>query len=308
MQITNKLPFNLVQNKFDYLIIGLLAILYGPILIHWYNGWLNKSISIEHEYFSHGLIGIPFAVYLSWQNRKKWQRLQTVSHPLGGVILIVGGFFYLTGVSEFVNLSFPIILLGICLWLKGFAGVKLQGFCLILILLATPNSLPYLLTPYTLPLQKFIAGVSGFILMQLGFNVTVNDIYVAVNGRLVEVAPYCAGLKMLFTSIYVCLMLLYWTDNLKDRRITLLLLTGGMMISVTANIFRNTMLAFFHGIDQKGLFDWLHEGWGGDLYSATMLGIIFLLLRFLEQIDFTPKNVDNFTEKEQANEEFEIKF
>jgi cyanoexosortase B len=308
MQLTDKLSLRLKQIKFDYLVIALLMILYGPILIHWYDGWLNKSISIEHEYFSHGLIGFPFAIYICWGNRKKWQRLANVSHPLGAVFLILGGLFYLTGVREFVNVSLPLILLGICLWLKGFAGVKLQAFPLILVSLATPNSLPYLITPYTLPLQKFIAAVAGFMLMQFGFNVSVNDIYLAVDGKLVEVAPYCAGLKMLFTSLYVSLMLLYWTDNLGDRRKTSLLLTGAIIISVTANIIRNSILAFFHGSDRPGMFDWLHEGWGGDVYSATMLGVIFLLLRFLDKWDFAQSNVDMASEKEQSYEDFEIKF
>lgn len=308
MRLGRPFPQLLEENLIPLLIMGLLGLLYGPLLWHWVDGWLNKNIGIEHEYFSHGLIGIPFAVYLAWLNRKKWQRLPNFSHPLGAVLLIVAGLFYLSGVTEFVNLSFPIILIGICLWLKGFAGVKLQGFCLILILLATPNSLPYLMTPYTLPLQKFIAGMAGFILMQFGFDVTVNDMYLAVDGRLVEVAPYCAGLKMLFTSIYVSLMLLYWTDNLKNKTTTLLLLISAIIISVTANILRNTILAFFHGTGRNEMFDWLHEGWGGDVYSALMLGVIFLLLRFLEKIDFTPNNYDNFLENEQENEDFEIKF
>jgi len=46
-------------------IAALLAILYGPLLVHWVDGWLNKSISIQHEYFSHGLLGLPVAAYLA---------------------------------------------------------------------------------------------------------------------------------------------------------------------------------------------------------------------------------------------------
>jgi hypothetical protein len=29
------------------------------------------------------LIGLPYAAYIVWQNRKKWQRLEDRSHPLG---------------------------------------------------------------------------------------------------------------------------------------------------------------------------------------------------------------------------------
>ena len=283
METTRKLNFPFEGKLFEYLILGFLIIIYAPLLIHWYDGWLNKSISIEHEYFSHGMIGIPFAIYLTWLKRKKWQRLPNITNPWGGFFLAIGSLLYFTGVPELVNLSFPIVLIGICLWLKGLPGLKLLGFPLLLVILATPNSIPYLLTPLTLPLQKFIAGTAGFFLIQFGIDVTVEQIYLAVGGRLVEVAPYCAGLKMLFTSIYVSLMLLYWTDNHRNKQKVSLLLLGAITISVTANIIRNTLLTFFHGTGQDGLFNWLHDSWGGDVYSALMLGTIIVLLNFLDR-------------------------
>jgi cyanoexosortase B len=267
---------------FSFAILGVLALLYAPILLHWFDGWLNKSISTEHEYFSHGIIGIPFAAYLSWINRKKWQRLPDVNHPLGVALLMVGGIFYLSGVPEWVNLSFPAILTGLCLWLKGIPGFKLQGFPLLLVFLATPTALPYLIAPYTLPLQSFIAGTAGFILSQFGMEVTVDGTNIFVGGRIVEVAPYCAGLKMLFTTLYVCLMLLYWTGALSSRRTTIWFLSTAVVLSVTANIIRNTLLSFFHGTGQQAAFEWLHDSWGGDLYSAIML---LLLVPILNQID-----------------------
>ncbi len=267
---------------FSFAILGVLALLYAPILLHWLDGWLNKTISTEHEYFSHGIIGIPFAAYLSWINRKKWQRLPDVNHPLGVALLIIGGIFYLSGVTEWVNLSLPAILTGLCLWLKGIPGFKLQGFPLLLVFLATPTALPYLIAPYTLPLQSFIAGTAGFILSQFGMEVAVDGTNIFVGGRIVEVAPYCAGLKMLFTTLYVCLMLLYWTGALSSRRTTIWFLSTAVVLSITANIIRNTLLSFFHGTGQQGAFEWLHDSWGGDLYSAIML---LLLVPILNRFD-----------------------
>ena len=140
-----------------------------------------------------------------------------------------------------------------------------------------------MLTPYTLPLQTFIAGVASFILTQIGIDVTLQGIYLFVRGRIVEVAPYCAGLKMLFTSLYVGLMLLYWTGMLPSWKRIASLLTSAAVISVVANILRNTLLALFHGTRQDGLFAWLHEGWGGDVYSACMLGLIVLLASWMDR-------------------------
>jgi cyanoexosortase B len=267
---------------FNFAIIGVLVLLYVPILIHWGDGWINKNISTEHEYFSHGLIGLPFAAYLAWLNRKLWYRLRANSHPLGAALLLAGAFFYISGVSEWVNLSFPIILTGLCLWLKGKAGLKLQWFPLLLVFFATPNSLPYLIAPFTMPLQSFIAGTAGFILNQLGMNINVDGIYLFVSGRVVEVAPYCAGLKMLFTTLYVCLMLLHWTGAIASRRKIVWFLCSAIVISVGANIIRNTFLTYFHGTGQEGLFKWLHDSWGGDIYSALMLLSLVPVLNWID--------------------------
>ncbi|MEL6163352.1 MAG: cyanoexosortase B, partial [Cyanobacteria bacterium J06628_3] len=194
----------LIPPQIFYLaILGILVLLYAPLLNHWFDGWINKNISTEHEYFSHGIIGFPFAAYLIWLNRKQWVRLPDKTHISGGILLALGAIFYLSGVGEWVNLSFPIILTGLCIWLKGIQGLKLQAFPLLLILLATPNSLPYLIAPFTLPLQSFIAGTAGFIVNQFGLDAAVDGINIYVNQRIVEVAPYCAGLKMLFTTVYV---------------------------------------------------------------------------------------------------------
>jgi cyanoexosortase B len=275
---------------------GLLLVLYGPLLVHWVDGWVNKSISTEHEYFSHGLIGLPFAAYLVWKNRFKWSALEEQAHWLGMVFLIAGSGLYLTGLSDLVNFSLPVVLTGICLWFKGIPGLRLQAFPLLLVWLATPNQIPYLIAPYTLPLQQFIAGTAGFILLQLGIDVQVDQIYLYVNDRIVEVAPYCAGLKMLFTSFYVGLILAYWTGLWTSRSKTVLFFGGIVFISVVANIIRNTILTFLHGTGREAAFDWFHEGWGGDVYSAVMIGMIVVLLRGLEQLSLPAAELPDASE------------
>lgn len=295
MQIGRKIPIATEgRDRFPFYyrhllniaIASLLVVLYAPLLVHWYDGWLNKTISTEHEYFSHGLIGLPFAAYIAWTQRQQWRRLRDRVHPLGVVLLVLGGLFYLSGQSELVNLSFPAVLAGITLWLKGIPGFKLQCFPLLLVFLATPTAVPYLLVPFTMPLQQFIAGTAGFLLTQFGIDVAVNEIYLYVGGRLVEVAPYCAGLKMLFTSLYVGMMLLYWSGAWSSRQIAIAFLSGATIVSVTGNIIRNTVLTYFHGTGQDSAFTWLHDGWGGDLYSTCLLILLVPLLNIIEKSFF----------------------
>jgi cyanoexosortase B len=262
-------------------LLGLLGLLYGPLLWHWVDGWLRKSISIQHEYFSHGLIGLPFAAYIAWLHRDRWQTLPPTCHP-GGIGLIgLGAILYLSQLPDWMNLSLPIILTGLCLCLKGWRGMQVMSFPLLLIALATPSQLPYLIEPYILPLQRFIASVAGFILQQGGIAVTVQEIYLQVNDQMVEVAPHCAGLKMLFTSLYVALMLIYWYEVWHSRFRTGVFLIATVAVSVVGNIIRNALLSYFHGTGQRGAFVWLHESWGGDVYSALMLLSLVFLLRLI---------------------------
>lgn len=269
--------------------LGLLVLLYAPLLFHWSQGWLRKSISIEHDYFSHALIGLPYAAYVVWQQRARWYALPSGPGAYGGIdrwsgggVIVFSAVLYLSGLPEAVNLSLPLMLTGICLWLKGLPGLRLMAWPLVFVWLATPNEIPYLIAPFTLPLQSFIAGTAGILLNLLGFNVAVEGIHLFINGRHVEVAPYCAGLKMLFTSLYVALLLLHWSNTWRIRKIGLWLLGLTTIVSVTGNIIRNTILTYFHGTGNEAGFAWLHDGWGGDVYSAMTLGLLVLILNYLE--------------------------
>jgi cyanoexosortase B len=273
--------------------IALLLLAYGPLLVHWVRGWLFKSISIEHEYFSYGLIGLPFAAYLVWEKRSRWAALPDRADPLGGVALGVAAALYLSGVADWVNLSLPIALAGLCgLW-KGRAGWRLMAAPLIFTALATPNEIPYLVAPYVVGLQRVIAAISGFLLTQLGLPVQVEGIYLYVRDRAVEVAPHCAGLKMLLTCWYVGLMVVYWSGSGREWSRLALFLGGTTAISVLMNVVRNTILAYLHGTGQDGLFDFMHEGVGGDLYSTVMLGVVMLWFRVVERLKPSERSAED---------------
>ncbi|MGB3764959.1 MAG: cyanoexosortase B [Phormidesmis sp.] len=269
----------------------LLAVLYVPLLLYWIDGWINKSISIDHEYFSYALIGFPYAAIVAWELRHRWFTLPERANFTGLALLVTGGIFYLSHLPNLMNLSLPIMLCSIALVSKGLAGVRLMSFPLLFVALATPTAFPYLVVPYLLPLQEFIASVVGFLLMQLSMNVTVDQIYVLVNDRLVEVAPYCAGLKMMMTSVYVGLIILHRTGNIFSRTKTIVLLVGAALLSVIGNIIRNTLLSYFHGTDNTAMFDWLHASWGGDVFSALLLFGVLLMM----------KGIDKFTDSIETN-------
>ena len=68
MQAHRKFLIAIEENLLTLAIAALIFLMYAPLIIYWYDGWFNKSISIEHEYFSHGVIGLPFAGYIIFCN------------------------------------------------------------------------------------------------------------------------------------------------------------------------------------------------------------------------------------------------
>ena len=283
MQTNLKLLNPVKRHATDIATLALLAVLYMPLMLYWIDGWLNKSISIDHEYFSYALLGFPYAALIAWELRHRWFELPDRANFLGLSLVVAAGIFYLSPVQNLMNLSLPLMLSGIVLLSKGMAGFGLMGFPLLFVALATPTALPYLVVPYLLPLQQFIASVVGFLLTQIDMNVTVDQIYVLVNDRLVEVAPYCAGLKMMMTSVYVGLILLHRTGNILSRTKTIMLLVGAAILSVIGNIIRNTLLSYFHGTDNTAMFDWLHESWGGDVFSALLLFGVMMMMKGMDR-------------------------
>lgn len=283
MQTNLKLLNPVKRHSAEIATLILLAVLYVPLMLYWIDGWLNKSISIDHEYFSYALLGFPYAALIAWELRHRWFALPDRANFVGLSLLVTAGIFYLSPVQNLVNLSLPVMLSSIVLLSKGLSGFRLMGFPLLFVALATPTALPYLIVPYLLPLQQFIASVVGFLLMQLNMNVTVDQIYVLVNDRLVEVAPYCAGLKMMMTSVYVGLIILHRTGNISSRTKTVGLLVGAALLSVVGNIIRNTLLSYFHGTDNSAMFDWLHASWGGDVFSALLLFSVMLMMKGMDK-------------------------
>ncbi|WP_346293198.1 cyanoexosortase B [Sphaerothrix gracilis] len=284
MHSSLKFFYTIKHHSIEAAIALLLAILYVPLIWYWIDGWLNKSISIEHEYFSYALIGFPYAAWIAWQSRHQWRNLLSNGSFWGISLLALAATFYLSTVQNLINLSFPLMLGAVVLILKGLSGLRLMRWPLLFVLLATPTELPYIIAPYLMPLQRLNATIAAFLLTQISMDVSVNQIYILVNERIVEVAPYCAGLKMLMTSLYVALMILHWTGNLQSRSKTLSLLAGAALISVVGNIVRNTLLTFFHGTGRTDWFEWLHVSWGGDVFSALLLLSVVLLMNGIDRV------------------------
>ncbi|MEO1589820.1 MAG: archaeosortase/exosortase family protein, partial [Cyanobacteria bacterium J06632_22] len=71
---------------------------------------------------------------------------------------------------------------------------------------------------------------------------------------------------------------------------TRIFFVGIIAVSVMGNILRNTILTFFHGNQMDAAFHWLHDSWGGDLYSAAMLGSLVVLVQLLQR--YVPETIN----------------
>ena len=61
MQVNRKISIAIEQYLIQGIIIVFMVLLYAPLLIHWYDGWLNKNIGIDRVLFSMSKIQRGFA-------------------------------------------------------------------------------------------------------------------------------------------------------------------------------------------------------------------------------------------------------
>ena len=106
MTLQPQLKSTLHRHSTELMVVVLLAVLYLPLIIHWYDGWLNKTISLEHEYYSHGVIGLPFAAYIVWEKNGINGKNSLTSLTLLGLCFWAWQ-QYFTSVALLISLAFP---------------------------------------------------------------------------------------------------------------------------------------------------------------------------------------------------------
>lgn len=175
--------------------LGLVA-MYAPTYLE-LNNTLWKIIGQGH-----GPVMLALTLWLIWQRLPQFQTLQAQTATLAGSISLISGILtYIVGRSQdvmFLDVSSQILVLsGIVLLYKGWAGWRLMWFPIffILFIIPIPGSV---VDQVTAPLKAAVSYVSESILFKLGYPIGRSGVTLTIGPYQLLVADACAGLNSIF--------------------------------------------------------------------------------------------------------------
>jgi len=275
---------------FNYLIWGLVAALYSPIIYQLYrNRW--EMIDYTHAYFI-----LPVSLWLIWRKRKELRQAARAtaasraaahartpkkaarSASWGLAALILGVLFFIFGWRwDYLFIStFSLILTGsgLVLYLYGSKTAKLLKFPILYLLLMVPPPLG-ILDSITLPMRYGISAVAEFILRSFHVPVVRDGLLLNVGGQEIFMGQPCSGFRSLITLISLGLAYVYICKS--TRRTKAILLASIVPLALTGNLIRvlSLCLVTYHFGPEIGQ-GFFHDFSGILMFIVTISGLIGL--------------------------------
>ncbi|WP_310389597.1 exosortase B [Roseateles sp.] len=260
------------------LISAALLYMFGPV----YKA-LSSTIWATDEQ-GHGPIIFAISVWLLFSARHTLAELQSKAAPVAGYAIVVFAcLMFVAGVSQdiwiFVMTAQILLLAGITLVFKGWAGLRLIWFPLFFMLFMVP--LPEaLVASVTAPLKMAVSYVASGLLYNMGYPVGRTGVMLTVGQYQLLVADACAGLNSMFTlealgMLYMNLM--KYTSAARNITLAIVLVP----IAFIANICRVMILVlvtYYFG-DEAGQ-GFVH-GFAGMVLFMLALVLMLLTDKFL---------------------------
>ena len=162
------------------------------------------SVWMTQQDYSHGVLVAPFAGYLAWRRRDRLREAPLRPSWWGAGFLATAFAMRLVGLrcyyGSLESLSFVVAVWGLVVLLAGWQATRLlAGPLLFLVLMVPPPSLAA--AAITLPLQRFAASTSAWVLELMGWHVAREGNVLRLPLQSLEVAEACGGLRMVFAVV-----------------------------------------------------------------------------------------------------------
>jgi exosortase len=175
---------------------GAIAGLYGPVLPGLWSDWRNN------ENYAHGVLVVPFVVWLLWRRRHEVHSLERRPSYAGAVFAAFGLSMFLVGQlgAEFflTRLSLLVVLAGAVVHLGGWSHLRVCLFPLLLLALAIP--LPALLfNQLAFPMQLLASQLGVAALDAVNVPAIREGNIILLERATLEVAEACSGVRSLIS-------------------------------------------------------------------------------------------------------------
>jgi exosortase len=239
---------------------------------------------MSNQYYSHGLLILPVALWLAVQRFRNDPELVYAPRQgsLAGVVAFALGLAaYLLALQQRAYYLAAIAMIGMLaglLWaVAGMTVLRKLAFPIGYLVLMAP--LP-MLDRITLPLALFTGFCSGSLVQFLGLPVAINGNAIALPNTDLVIGAQCSGVNSLVTLVALLVLVAYLLDGPVWSRVVLVLLA--IPLALLGNILRVATLLFVaRAWGADAAFAFYHD-YSGILFFAAVLALILPLTRVLQ--------------------------
>ncbi len=178
--------------------------------------------------------------------------------------------------DPFLRISPFMMALGLSLIASGFRGLKqFRQEITILFFLGVPS----ILISSLIEISAFTAKTSAFILWYLGFDVSVQGVYVNLPTGSVKVYGGCSGMEAMTYLLGLAVICLVMFPIKRNHKIIVPIVA--VILGFVVNGFRVALMAVLVASNKPGAFDYWHEGDGSLIFGMIAVLIFGLFYLFL---------------------------
>lgn len=246
---------------------------------------------MSNEYYSHGLLIMPVALFLVIQRFRNDDSLTYRPGQTSMVGVVIFGamlIFYVYALQQRAYYLAAFVMIGMLasiIWaVAGALVVRKLAFPIAYLTLMVPIPL---LDRITLPLALFTGYCSGAIVQFLGLDVVVSGNAVTLPNADLVIGAQCSGVNSLITLVALLVLVAYLLDGPVWARVLLVVLA--FPLALMGNIVRVATLLFVAQVwGAEAGFIFYHD-YSGILFFIAVLALIAPLTRALRFGSFRPE-------------------
>jgi len=234
---------------------------------------------------SYVLLALPVALWLFWIRRDRLRYVSPTWTPVGpltvGLGWLTAWYGFDQGHDVLRHFGALLIVGGAALTILGlrFVQLFLPAVLALLFLLPVPGQIRQ---EIALPLQKWTASATHFLLETFNLRLIQDGLVLRINGQDVAVAEACNGMRMVSSLGLVTFAFVFSVPMRNSLRFAFLLLSP--LIALLVNIIRLVPSVLLYGYSEPQIADAFHDwsGWGMLILALAILWAALHLLRWLE--------------------------
>lgn len=246
---------------------------------------------MSNEYYSHGLLIFPVALFLAVQRFRNDESLTYTpgQTSIAGVVffgITLALYAYALQQRAYYLAAFAMIgMLAAIVWAVAGAGVvRKLAFPIAYLTLMVPIPL---LDRITLPLALFTGYCSGALVQFLGLDVMISGNAVTLPNADLVIGAQCSGVNSLITLVALLVLVAYLLDGPVWARVLLVVLA--IPLALAGNILRVATLLFVaRAWGAEAGFTFYHD-YSGIIFFVAVLALTVPLTRALRFGSFRPE-------------------